>query len=196
MDIERFDELTHLLAAVPSRRDVLRGLFGAGLSVGFARGLPDAAAARKKGKHKHKKKPKLQRNAFGCVDVGGKCMGHSANCCSGVCEGEKPKKGKRDTSVCVAHDDAGICFPNDSFTVDEDFPCSTSNEFCFCALTTGNAGFCGEFGFAADSPCRNCFKDADCQIEFGPGAACVVLGAPGSAICPDTGRRACIRPCA
>jgi hypothetical protein len=188
-----FPVLARALAFIPSRRDVLRGFTGAALGLTMLRAPDPGEAKNRKRKHKHKK-PKLQRNEFGCVDVGGNCLGNSANCCSGICEGKKPKKGKKDTSVCVAHDDAGICFvDSDTCTVGTNVLCNADNDKCFCVLTTGNAGFCGDF--SADVPCRDCAKDAECQEEFGPGAACVFLGGICSSLCPATGRTACIRPC-
>jgi hypothetical protein len=180
--------------SMPTRRDVLHGL--AGTAVGLASlPTPDTGEARKKRKHK-RKKPKLRRNEFGCVNVGGHCLGNSANCCSGICEGQKPKQGKKDSSVCVAHDTADICFPdNDTCVLGGGVLCNLDVENCVCLLTTGNAGFCGDFSGGHDEKCRVCAKDSDCQPEFGPGAACVVFGGFCSAACADTGRTACIRPC-
>jgi hypothetical protein len=187
--------MTRSFAVRPSRRDVLRGLSGAGLGLAALRPL-EVMLAKKKRKDKGKK-PKLQRNEFGCVNVGGKCRGNSANCCSGICEGRKPKRGKKDTSVCVAHD-SGVCFPeNDTCTVGGNVRCGSDNENCFCVLSTGNAGFCGDLSYTGgtDSFCRECSRDIDCQGEFGPGAACVFLGGVCSSLCAATGRTACIRRC-
>ncbi len=55
MDQTRFAVMTRLLRRIPSRRDVLRGLVGAGLGLGFV-GLADPAEAKKKHKRKKKKK--------------------------------------------------------------------------------------------------------------------------------------------
>jgi hypothetical protein len=64
MDTARFDRMTRTFSTVLSRR----GLAGA---LGVAAGtIPGLAAAKKK---------KLKKNAFGCVDVGGKCRGNDAN---------------------------------------------------------------------------------------------------------------------
>jgi hypothetical protein len=145
-------------------------------------------------KHKHRK-PKLQRNHFGCVAVGGTCLGDNANCCSGICEGKKPKKGKKDTSVCAAHDTAGTCSSDtDTCTIGQSVNCA-DNPSCICLLTTGNAGFCGDASGGRGSQCRNCIRDTDCQQEFGPGAACIVFGGTCSDACPDTGHRLCYSPC-
>ncbi len=38
---------------------------------------------------------KPRRNAFGCVDVGTPCRGKDRSCCSGICSGPKPKKGRQ-----------------------------------------------------------------------------------------------------
>jgi hypothetical protein len=161
--------LARVLTFIPSRRDVLRSLAGAavGLTVLHA---PDTGEAKKNRKHKPRK-PKLRRNEFGCVDVGGNCLGNSANCCSGICEGKKPKKGKKDSSVCVAHDTAGICFADtDTSTVGMNVPCHADNDLCFCVRTTGNAGFCGDFSSSSEPPgsCQECCKDSDYQTDLGP----------------------------
>jgi hypothetical protein len=194
MHTSRLAAMTRSITVLPSRRDVLHGLAGGGLGLALRR-TPGAAGAKKNHQHKHKK-PKLERNDFGCVDVGSKCAGNDANCCSGVCEGKKPKKGKKDTSVCVAHDNAGICFPDtDSCTIGEILHCDLDNPNCLCARTTGNGGFCGDFTGGAVSLCRECSRDTDCQDEFGPGAACVVLQGVCTS-CPDTGRTACVPACA
>lgn len=186
--------LSRIVTSLPSRRDVWRSLAGAGMALAALR-VFDAAEARKKGKGK--KKAKLKRNEFGCVDVGGKCRGNNGNCCSGICEGKKPKKGKKDKSVCVAHDTAGICFPDsDSCIIGQQVPCHPDNTNCACFLTTGSAGFCGD-GSATDPAdfCRDCVRDTDCEAEFGLGAACVVLGGICSTACPETQRRACVPAC-
>jgi hypothetical protein len=187
--------LARVFTFIQSRRDVVRGLAGAavGLTVLHA---PDTGEAKKKHRKHRRRKLKLQRNEFGCVDVGGHCLGNDANCCSGIGDGRKPKKGKKDSSVCVAHDDAGVCFADtDTCTIGHNVPCDLDNELCACLITTGNAGFCGDFSDGLESQCRNCVRDTDCQEEFGPGAACVFLGSVCSVICADTGRRACARPC-
>lgn len=194
MDATHFDRLTRLLIEAPARRSVVRGLAGAALGLTAFR-LPGAVAA--KNKHKRKNtKPKLERNAFGCVNVGRSCRGNHANCCSGMCEGAKPRKGKKDTSVCVGHDNAGVCFPDsDSCTLGLDVPCSFGNTTCSCVLTTGNAGFCGDFASGSTDLCRVCTRDTDCQADLGPGAACVFLAAACSLGCGATGRTACVPPC-
>jgi hypothetical protein len=195
VDHYRFDSLTRWLGTGSPRRGLLRGLVGAGLGLGMVTvRWPETGEARKKRKRKDRK-PKLKRNAFGCVDVGGKCQGNDANCCSGICQGKKPKKGRKDTSICVAHDNAGICFADsDTCSAGGNISCSVES-VCFCVLTTGSAGFCGDFTAGAPELCRDCTTDTDCQEEFGPGAACVLLGGICSSFCPATGRTACVPPC-
>jgi hypothetical protein len=192
LDPFRFDDLARSLGKTSPPRRFFGGL--AASALGLVALLPVAEA---KKKHKHKgKKSRLTRNDFGCVDVGGACLGNSANCCSGICDGRKPRKGRKDTSVCVGHDDAGICSADsDSCIPGQDVLCGADNDNCFCVKTTGSAGFCGDFTAFSDTNCRDCTKDADCQIDLGPGAACVVLGGTCSEECPDTGR-ACVLPCA
>lgn len=191
MDSIRFDGLTRSVSTLFSRR-TLAGALGLG-----ALAHPGPAEAKKKHKHKKKKTTKLKRNAFGCVDVGGACRGSGGNCCSGLCEGKKPKKGKKDTSVCVAHNDAGICFADtDSCAVGSSVSCNADNASCDCVQTTGKAGFCGDFTAGAADLCRICSQDTDCQEEFGGGAACVLLGESCTPLCVSTGRTACVPPCA
>ena len=189
MNSHRFDAVTRTLTTAGSRRRVLAALGGL-ITLGA---LPASARKGKKAK-----KPKL--NAFRCVDVGKACQGKNGTCCSGICQGKKPKKGKRDKSKCVAHN-AGICSPEtDSCTLGVGISCNPSNPNCSCTLTTGNAGFCGSFtgnGTGGINECRVCSKDTDCQAEFGAGAACLVMGGAGcTAFCAATGRTACAPPCA
>jgi hypothetical protein len=195
LDSFHFDDLIRWLGNASPRRRLLGGLAGSALGLVATR-LPDLAQAKKKHKH-NGKKARLARNEFGCVDVGGACQGNGSNCCSGLCDGKKPKKGKKDMSACVAHDDAGICFADsDTCTVGQSVPCSADNDACDCVLTTGKAGFCGDFTAGPQALCRDCAKDADCEDEFGAGAACVLLGGVCTPFCPDTGRTACVPPCA
>lgn len=170
MDASRFDYLTRSLTDMPSRRGLLRGLSAAALGLAAIR-IPDGVGAKKK------RKKKVVRNAFGCVDVGGKCRGKDANCCSGICQGKKPKQGKKDTSTCVAHNE-GECQAGQDSCLETDVLCG---EFGDCFSTTGKAGFCG-----ADADCVVCQKDADCEPIKGQGAACVVC-----AVCAGTGT-ACV----
>jgi hypothetical protein len=197
MNQHRFPVVPRSLSAFPSRRDILRGLAGAGLGLGFLY-RHESTGAKKKRKHKQKNK-KAKPNAFGCLDVGKPCGGNDAKCCSGICEGKKPKKGKRDSSRCVAHD-AGICTPgSDVCKLEGVAECHPSNSSCHCVRTTGNATFCGDTGGTGDGPaslCRVCHQDTDCQDEFGPGAACVVYEGLCSDYCAETGYTACVPPCA
>jgi hypothetical protein len=186
MDSTRFDDFTRSLAG--SRRSLVSG----GLAVVAGRLGLSGANAKKKRKKKGKKARKPQPNAFGCLDVGQPCNGDGTQCCSGICEGTKPKKGKPDKSRCVAHD-AAICRgpDSDTCTTGVAHACNSSNFSCGCLLTTGNAGFCGGPG----STCRVCSKDADCQEEFGSGAACIVFGGICDVNCPESGGTACVPPC-
>jgi hypothetical protein len=188
MDATRFDVLTRTLTTASSRRGALAAALGSLVTLGAL----SADAKKTKGK----KKPKL--NAFGCLDVGKACRGNSANCCSGICQGKKLKKGKQDKSRCVAHN-TGICsVDTDTCTVGAGVPCNSNDPNCICTLTTGNAGFCGSFtgnGTGGINECRVCSKDTDCQAEFGPGAACLVYGGICTDICPTTGGTACVPSC-
>jgi hypothetical protein len=140
-----------------------------------------------------KRKPKLKRNQFGCVDVGGKCRGKDSNCCSGICDGAKPKKGQKDKSRCRAHDTGtlvgaarGCSAADDSCGPAGNTACTTSlAEDGFCHKTTGNAGYC-----ALDAECFDCTTDEECVPICGEGAACILCPPPGST-CVATGGRQC-----
>jgi hypothetical protein len=161
MDTGRFDRLTLTFADGLTRRGLV-AMLGLG-----SLWLPEPTDA----KQKRKNKKKLKKNAFGCVDVGDACRGKDANCCSGICQGKKPKKGKKDTSRCVAHDE-GSCQAGQRQGLcggDADVPCTTSADgLGLCQTTTGNAAYC-----TAGGGCFACRRDTDCEPFCGPGAACV-----------------------
>lgn len=170
MNRHRADLSNRSLTQAPSRRDLLRGLAGAGLGFGAAR-LPAIVAARKPRK-------KAKPNAFGCLDVGDRCR-NARQCCSGICQG---KNGKR---RCKTHD-AGGCKPDTRPAICNVTPgeCTTSlGQPGRCATTTGKAGYCHD-----DLVCFACRTDADCpaRTNAGPRAACIRC-----ADCPETGGLAC-----
>ncbi len=157
MDGRRFDDLIRSLNV--SRRTLL----GGGLAVaGGWLCRPHIAARKKRGK-----RSKLKRNVYGCVNVGGACRGKDAVCCSGACQGKKPRKGKKDISRCVAHN-VGDC-PAGADSCLEGVTLCTNG---LCYQTTGQTAFC-----AAGGVCFDCKRDADCEPVFGEGAAC--------GVCPD-----------
>jgi hypothetical protein len=176
MNSDIFDSLTRSLASSRYRRGVLRGVAATlGLTVTRA---PKIAA--KKKNRKKSKKPK--NNEFGCLDVGKKCNGKGSKCCSGICQGKKPKKGKRDKSKCVGHN-AGSCQAGLDVCLGVTVPCSTEG---FCFQTTGKAPFCA----AGNGRCADCKNDSDCEeIGAAPGAACVVCANE----CPETGGTVCFK---
>lgn len=189
MDDSHFDGLTRSL--VQSRRSLLGGALAL---VGGWFGIADSVARNKrKKKRRGQKKPrKLVLNQHGCVDVGKPCRGDAKNCCSGICEGAAPRKGKPDQSRCVAHN-TSICTPAlNTCSTGNDNTCSASNPNTHCTLTTGNAGFCADFTEGAAKYCRNCTRDTDCQAEFGPDVACVVFTGICATFCPATGGTACM----
>jgi hypothetical protein len=183
MDAPSFDRLTRAIGIVSSRRQ-----FGTALAV-LAAGAATWAerAPAKQGK---KRKKKLKLNQFGCVNVGGKCRGKDGVCCSGICEGKKPKKRKRDKSHCVGHD-ARTCPPGQTPSVCSqvglDVPCTTGAGLPgHCATTTGEAAYC-----AFEVKCFACQKDADCIPFCGPQAACILC----TPECLDGGlTTACVGP--
>jgi hypothetical protein len=163
MDAARFDTLVRSWGLPDTRRAVL-GILGGGLAGSLARLGRDAAAGKKR---KHKKQ-KLKRNSFGCVIVGNACRGKSANCCSGICQGKKPKRGKADKSKCIAHNEGG-CQADADGCLEISPACGQGGA---CYRTTGEASFCGTDGAGA---CIDCATDADCEaLGFASGAACVV----------------------
>jgi hypothetical protein len=130
------------------------------------------------GAKKRKKKGRdAKPNAFGCLDVGKPCRGKDALCCSGICAGKKPGKGKQDKRTCAAHNTGG-CLPERSFCVDSEAFCSPT---AACLTTTGNAGFCAEdLGFDREVNCQPCVRDTECeQLGFAAGSACVILRTEG-----------------
>jgi hypothetical protein len=151
------------LATAAPRRMALAALAGSALTVLMSGvGRQTADAKRRKGKGKQKK---IKRNAFGCVDVGKACRGKDANCCSGNCEGRKPKRGKKDKSRCVAHN-TGSCLPENNACVDPGI--TSCGTFGVCLRTTGKASFCAGLGI-----CEVCARDPDCDAVTGPGSACI-----------------------
>lgn len=197
MDQTSFNAVTQTVTHVPSRRDVLRGLAGAGLGLGLLR-RPEALDAKEGKKNKKKKKPKKpQPNAFGCFNVGQPCRGNSVNCCSGICQGNKPKRGKQDKSKCVAHDTgtcnqeaAGVC----TGAVPALAACNNRTD-CGCFRTTAASSYCAELFGPGLSQCATCQRDADCVAMGLPaGSACAPVSEGFCAGLCATGM-ACLVPC-
>lgn len=179
----RFDALTRTFGGTASRRATLRAIVGMPITSGLAslgRGVALAKNKNKKKRRRRRKPKPLQRNAFGCVNVGGDCRGKDANCCSGLCQGPVPKHGSQDLSVCVAHNELD-CPPGADFCAGNQAACGTQKTACF--QTTGEASFCA---FALTGMCHACKKDIDCEALQGPGAACIVC-----ANCAATDGTAC-----
>src|SRR5688572_12832707 len=198
MDQTRFNAVTRTVTSIPSRRDVLRGLVSAGLGVGALR-LSDAVEAKKKHdrkrKNKRKKQPKPVLNQYGCLDVGQACRGNNSLCCSGVCAGAKPKKGKRDNRVCAAHG-AGTCFQDGPglCAVPKPELVFCNDAACYCARTTAGSQFCASL--EPPTNCAACQRDSDCEaLGYPPGSACAPFSAGlcAGSNCP-TGM-ACLAPC-
>ena len=192
MDQHHVHAMTRILGHLPSRRDVLRAVAGTGLGLGTL-GALDHAQAGKKRRKKKKTRP-LVLNQYGCVDVGQACRGDNSRCCSGVCDGAAPRKGKPDQSRCVPHN-AGVCTrETNSCEVGVEVSCGPKPQVNVCTVTTGNAAFCADISAGTTTHCRVCRKDTDCQGEFGAGSACVVLGGACTPLCVATGRTACLPP--
>jgi hypothetical protein len=196
MDARRFDHLTRSLSAATSRRAILPTLEAGAFGLAMPSHLRQVAIA-KQDKKGRKKKKKLVFNQFGCIDVGGKCRGNDANCCSGLCEGKKPKKGKKDKSRCVAHDTGTGCVAGQQSpfcqgvmpaALDSEGmlgQCTTSTGVAgVCQTTTGNAPYCQR-----DRACMRCTKDTECEVVCGPGAVCGLCDG-----CVLNGGTACFGP--
>jgi hypothetical protein len=182
MNSDQFTPLARWLTAEPARRSFLRGLMGVALGLAALRHSDDADARKKR----RKKTPQL--NAFGCLNVGQKCRGKDALCCSGKCAGKKPKRGRKDRRTCVAHDTGGCPKgdPSEACGGDVETVCTAATGLeGVCDRTTGNAGFCTVSG-----DCFPCRKDADCQPLCGPEAACIRC----EETCSGVGGTACVGP--
>lgn len=133
MDDERFDRLAAALAADPSRRGVLRVVFGGGLLAALGRAGADDAAAKKKGKKKKggKKKPSCKRTQKKC---GKRCIPKSGCCTSDECDQGEVCRNDR-CSNCVS---AGDC------------PTPPACEEAVC-----EDGRCATAGLAAGSDCAS-----------------------------------------
>lgn len=142
---------------LPSRRLLLRGLARVGLSAPIT-WMPELVTAKR---HKRGRRRKAKRNAFGCVNVDGRCR-NSTQCCSGICVG------KQENKRCKAHN-ASSCEGTDG--------CSGVFTGCItdvgvdgtCNVTTGQASYC-----VTSAVCADCTRDVDCESRCGPGAACLV----------------------
>ena len=163
MRSDAFNAPARFLSGILTRRPVLRWLAVLSSSIATVPCAPLTIAK------KNRKKKRPEKNEFGCLDLGKKCNGKNNKCCSGVCQGKKPKKGKKDKSECIAHD-AGTCQADEDSCLFDSTPCGT-DEFSRCFRTTGKASFCGNL-VAGD--CVACARDTDCEPVFGPGAACVI----------------------
>jgi hypothetical protein len=177
------------MSEAPSRRDVLRGLAGAGLGLGMLH-VPAVVDAKKKRKRKdknRKRKPKAKPNQYGCLEVGTPCKS-TEQCCSGVCEGKKGKTRCRahGTGTCD-QEMPGLCSEPAVLAV-----CNGSDQ-CACLRSTANSNFCAQIGQVR---CIACRKDADCVAQgMPPGSACLpIVGRFCMGECPETGM-VCMTPC-
>lgn len=182
MDADSLTDLRRVFTSLASRRGVLASLGGGLITVLPLPARVHHITARKRRK-KRRKRPSPSLNAFGCVNAGQACAGTDDLCCSGVCEGVKPGKGKKDRSLCVARNALDCPAGADSC-----LGVVTCGTYGFCQQTTGGASFCA--GFSFPDCAVTCTRDADCEATRGSGAACVVCagGCPGSStICVPAG---------
>jgi hypothetical protein len=184
MTASTFEAVIRTMRRTPSRRDVVRGLASAALGLVLVRVSPGTDAKKRRNK-KRKRQELPPPNAFGCLDVGQKCRGKDELCCSGICDGKKPKKGEPDKTQCISHNTGGCSPQQDLCTTDPNTRCGATG---ICARTTGNVGFCLQ-STPEGLNCGACKKDADCTAGFGPEAACIVC----DVACPGT-RTICAPP--
>jgi hypothetical protein len=177
------------LRSAPSRRDLVRGLVGAGLGLGFAR-VPDLSAAKKR-KRKKKKAKTGTPNEFGCIEVGDFCTSED-QCCSGICAGKKGRKTCRahDVGTC-AQGAEGICTASGGPALQR----CNNEEFCFCFQTTAGSNYCATPPSAMPEQCAECQTDADCEARGYPaGAACAPVSQGNCSGLCESGM-ACLVPC-
>jgi len=186
MDAERFDRLTRVVTEVSSRRGIFRSVAAGLAGLAGLGGFADLRLGADLDAEARRKRKKAQPNAFGCLNVGQKCNGKDAKCCSGICKSKKGKKGKKDKSKCVAHD-ASTCLPGQHVPQCSGtgiVECTTSAGLPgACFTTTGNAAYCAT-GVLECFPCKS---DVDCQAVCGPRAACI----PCAAECAAEGGTLC-----
>lgn len=201
MDERQFTTLANALTSIPSRRHVLTGLAGIGITLGGS-WLPECVDAKKRKKKKKKRKkkqptptltptpqppPPATPNAFGCLSVDVPCAS-AAECCSNICEG----------GVCKAHG-AGTCIQESGGACSAGDPVAVgcnNGATCLCLQTTAGSNFCADFlSVPLLDNCAGCAKDADCEaLGFPPGSACVPTSeGVCSGVCA-TGT-ACLAPC-
>lgn len=165
-----------MISSPASRRGVLASVGGGLFTVLPLPSRDHDITARKRRKQRRKRSPP-SLNAFGCVNAGQACAGTDDLCCSGVCEGTKPGKGKKDQSRCVARH-ALDC----SAGADSCLGLVTCGTYGSCYQTTGGASFCAGFSFVDCAV--TCTRDADCEATRGPGAACVLCADACSGLSP------------
>lgn len=197
MNSQRIAGIPHELTSLPTRRHVLHGLAGLGLTLA-ASWRPEDADAKKKNKKKKGKKKQQPNvpptspppptpptpNAYGCFSVGVTCTSAS-ECCSSLCDG----------GVCQGHG-AGTCSPQLEAVCEAGTPsaalyCNNSTK-CYCTRTTGGSNFCGSIEVYG---CADCSRDADClDLGFPAGTACAPFS---TGICASTCQsgRICMTPC-
>jgi hypothetical protein len=194
VDQTRFKIVTRSLTSLPSRRDVMRALAGAGLGLGALR-LSDAVAAKNKQKGKKKRKKKVQQRCTpnctertcgndGCGGSCGACgtnqVCHGGTCCvpesrgatcAGRCGTRTNNCGQRIAcSTCAA---GQTCLSNGSCAI-------------VCAVNGDCTGGCGCSNPSVEGT-RHCIGDlvrpeAFCTstTDCPPGAHCQNIGAASS----------------
>jgi hypothetical protein len=214
LDMHRLTVWKRAMSTTPSRRDLIRGLAGAGIGLGSL-GLADPSQAKSKNTRSqktHKKRKAKKRaaiasppittpltfNQFGCIAVGLPCGGDNSLCCSGICQGSAPAAGQPDTSRCLLHhpgtckqEGDGICGAVNPAAL----KCNNSAK-CACIQTTAGSIFCYDASAEKTANiCAECKKDADCEtLGYPAGSACAPISSGNCAGLCATGM-ACLAPC-
>ena len=194
MDQQHFAALTRTLSRVPSRRDVLSGLVGAGLGIGALRQPEDVVATKRKKKKKSKKKttslppatctPTCRRKQCGSDGCGGSCGSCAAGqvCGSGTCcTPEAPEvtcAGRCGTVtngrtcgqriVCTCPGDQ-VCLSNGSCAtvclgLNQQNDCPVGSN-CHCLYPNSEGGKrCSQFAHCP-SATQTCTSTADCPVR-------------------------------
>jgi hypothetical protein len=179
MDQNRLAVLTRSLGGVPSRRDVLRGLVGAGLGAGSLALLgSDASQAKRRRKHKTRKP---QTQAPTCGD--GRQNGAETDVdCGGTC----PRCGLGKT--CASRNDCTTALCVDGACAEPASPaeCGQDTDGSNCATRTNAAGqkICTRIDgrFFGTGTCEQlCLATEQCVLPVSGGVECVLpCGAPAA----------------
>jgi hypothetical protein len=159
--------MPRFVSTLPSRRDFVRGLAGAGLGVS-ALHLVDHGEAKKKRKRQGKQRKNRQQPLPPVTAPPPPPF-------AGTCSVQRNRCTVADPVLAT---------------------CNLPDEFATCLVTTSDTPFCGSLlAFNPAVHCQACATNADCAtLNFPPGTACVQIGGKFCNGCEATGNRACVPP--